>query len=123
METIILYVAIFAVIFVALFYLAEKLHKRGIKEELPLAKGSFLAVRNPATVEAIVWDGDNTEEVLAFLDRNGEPVSLNGEDYIAVYMMNDTHYAKVGDIIILGEYSVFDVVSPSAFERRYTVKK
>lgn len=82
-------------------------------------------IKKPVVIEAIKWDGNNTDEVLAFTGENAKFVSEESENILLVGTLesNDKvgtrHAASVGDFIIKGIQGEFYPCKPDIFAQTY----
>lgn len=82
-------------------------------------------IKKPVTVEALQWDGHNTEEVMEFCPsaelfdppRYGTVEPLNPR--LTIRTLEGIHEARVGDYIIKGIKGEFYPCKPDIFEITY----
>ncbi len=73
--------------------------------------------KKPVTIDAIQWNGENTEDVLKFL---GESLNVNVDaDGFKINTLEGTMTASVGDFIIKGVKGEFYPCKPDIFEQTY----
>lgn len=72
--------------------------------------------KKPVVVEAMQWNGDNSQEIAKFLDR---AVSSNWIDTITIATLSVAIKAFRGDWIVRGEDNEFFVCKPDVFEKTY----
>ncbi len=76
--------------------------------------------KKPVTIDAIQWNGKNTEEVLKFLDES-LTININADDDFKINTLEGTMTASVGDFIIKGVKGEFYPCKPDIFEQTYDV--
>jgi len=91
-------------------------------------KHALSFVKKPIVVEAIQWDGKNTQAVERFvgkkLDMEQDISYLNdGEITLLIPTLESPHEASVGDWIIKGIKGEFYPCKPDIFELTYEVWK
>ncbi len=77
------------------------------------------ARKKPVIVEAIQWNGNNTQEILDFC--NGNCVEKARGAYLYVTTLEGGHIASVDDYIIKGVNGEFYPCKPDIFEKTYDV--
>ena len=70
--------------------------------------------KKPVVIDAIVWDGENREEIEAFCT---DYMWVSGALYVDT--LEGTHCARVGDYIIKGVQGEFYPCKPDIFEQTY----
>jgi len=77
-------------------------------------------VKKPVEIQAIRWDGRNTDEVVAFVGDGPRDVSLLGEPpALAIHTLEGVMRADVGDWIIRGVQGEHYPCKPDIFEATY----
>lgn len=77
--------------------------------------------KKPVTIDAIQWNGENTEDVLKFL---GESLNVNVDaDGFKINTLEGTMTASVGDFIIKGVKGEFYPCKPDIFEQTYELEQ
>lgn len=71
--------------------------------------------KKPVTIDAIQWNGKNTEEVSKFV---GESLTIDTND-LKINTLEGTMTASVGDFIIKGVKGEFYPCKPDIFEQTY----
>ena len=71
--------------------------------------------KKPVTIDAIQWNGENTEEVSKFV---GEALTIDTTD-LKINTLEGTMTASVGDFIIKGVKGEFYPCKPDIFEQTY----
>ncbi len=74
--------------------------------------------KKPVTIDAIQWNGKNTEEVLKFLGES-LTININADDDFKINTLEGTMTASVGDFIIKGVKGEFYPCKPDIFEQTY----
>lgn len=77
------------------------------------------ARKKSVIVEAVQWNGNNTQEILDFC--NGNCVEKARGAYLYVTTLEGGHIASVGDYIIKGIKGEFYPCKPDIFEKTYDV--
>lgn len=72
-------------------------------------------IKNPIPIEAIQWDGNNEEEVLAFI---GETAQLRGGS-LYIQTLEGDMLATIGSYIIKGVNGEFYPCREDIFEKTY----
>lgn len=79
------------------------------------------ATKKPVTIEAVKWDGENIEEIKAFVGSSyigGE----NGYDKkLVISTLEGDMLASIGDYIIKGVKGEFYPCKPDIFENAYDI--
>lgn len=75
--------------------------------------------KKPVVIEAIQWNGSNTQEVLDFC--KGSCVEKTKGAYLYIITLEGGHIASVGDFIIKGVEGEFYPCKPDIFEKTYEV--
>lgn len=75
-------------------------------------------VKKPVVVEAIQWDGKNTNDVLAFGPGKITYTEITGS-HLMIFTLEGTMTAIVGDWIIKGIKGEFYPCKPDIFEASY----
>lgn len=73
--------------------------------------------KKPVVIEAIQWNGSNTQEVLDFC--KGNCVERAKEAYLYIITLEGGHIASIGDYIIKGMLGEFYPCKPNIFEKTY----
>ena len=73
--------------------------------------------KKPVVIEAILWNGDNIEEIAEFMKwRNFDHDKRNG---LIIRTLEGQHIATVGDFIIKGVQGEFYPCKPDIFAATY----
>jgi hypothetical protein len=73
--------------------------------------------KKPVVIEAVVWTGENINEVMGFLGwRNAD---YDGKDGLRIRTLEGTRHASIGDFIIKGVKGEFSPCKPDIFEATY----
>ena len=75
--------------------------------------------KKPVVIEAKRWTGDNTNEILEFVEQNGYYTELNGIPLIGIFTLEGKVYASKLDWIIKGVQGEFYPCKPEIFEQTY----
>jgi hypothetical protein len=76
--------------------------------------------KNPEVVTALLWDGQNFDDLVAFCSPLGlEPYRNDYE--VTLDTCGTKELGNIGDYIILNEKSEYHFVKPDVFAARYTV--
>lgn len=72
--------------------------------------------KKPVVIDAIQWDGENKDEILAFIEKgNAEKIGNN----IIIQTLEGAMTASKGDYIIKGVKGEFYPCKPDIFEATY----
>lgn len=72
-------------------------------------------IKRPITIEAVQWNGDNTEEILSFCGNN----CIVKDTYLIIQTLEGNHMANIGDFIIKGIKGEFYPCKSDIFEKTY----
>lgn len=75
--------------------------------------------KKPVVIEAIQWNGNNTQEILDFC--KGDCVEKAKGAYLYVRTLEGGHIASAGDYIIRGVNGELYPCKPDIFEKTYEV--
>lgn len=81
--------------------------------------------KKPVVIEAIRWDGENLDEVMAFCNGDASyELMARGASELVIATLEDgesiaRHVASVGDFIIKGVAGEFYPCKPDIFEKTY----
>lgn len=79
--------------------------------------------KKPVKVEAILFDDQNQEEVVEWIEKSGGTVNLHGiedgKEYIDIHTLEGNMHAVEGDYIIKGVKGEFYPCKPDIFEMTY----
>ena len=88
------------------------------------------ATKKPVTITAIIWTGDNQEEISKFCtDINSgskayyHDIYSNGNYTLKIRTLEGDHIANIGDYIIKGIKGEFYPCKPDIFKETYTIEK
>ncbi len=80
----------------------------------------------PVTIDAIVWDGTNFEEVLQFCTENDNTLAhydikkqASGTHALSIFTCEGAMMASIGDYIIKGIDGEFYPCKPHIFKKTY----
>ena len=81
--------------------------------------GDFLAKyrKKPVVIDAVIWNGDNFDEVAAFYPKAFK--DIDDKSYIVIDTLEGCMLASVGDYIIKGVNGEFYPCKPDIFEKTY----
>lgn len=74
-------------------------------------------IKKPVTIDAIQWDGNNTDDVIKFCPTAWEANGMGRS--LAIETLEGVMHASVGDFIIKGVEGEFYPVKPSIFFKTY----
>ena len=74
------------------------------------------ATKKPVTVEAVLWDGGNTNEIYDFTE---DCAGYNCDGKMSITTLEGEMIAEVGDYIIKGVQGEFYPCKPDVFELTY----
>ncbi len=78
--------------------------------------------KKPVVIDAVLWNGDNIEEIRAFM-HPAEPIYLpgftNSDDIFGIQTLEGMHTAQKGDWIIKGVKGEFYPCKPDIFAVSY----
>ncbi len=72
-------------------------------------------IKRPITIEAVQWDGHNTDEIISFCG----PCCIVKDTYLIIQTLEGNHMAHIGDFIIKGIKGEFYPCKPDIFEKTY----
>ena len=73
--------------------------------------------KKPVVIEAVLWNGENIDEIAAFMKwRNFEHDKRNG---LTIRTLEGQHVASIGDYIIKGVAGEFYPCKPDIFAATY----
>ncbi len=81
--------------------------------------------KKPVVIEALLWDGNNNDEVELWLDIPNSEHSIQissytkNEDRVLIKTLEGTMAANIGDFIIKGIQGEFYPCKPDIFEKTY----
>ena len=73
--------------------------------------------KKPVVIEAILWDGYNVKEIIAFIGDTMASFDASGE--MKIRTLEGTMTAQAGDYIIKGVQGEFYPCKPDIFEQTY----
>lgn len=74
--------------------------------------------KKPVVINAIQWNGTNKEEIVDFLEDDGN-YHFEYDDDLVVHTLEGNHHANLGDFIIQGIKGEFYPCKPDIFEMTY----
>ena len=83
--------------------------------------------KKPVTVEAVIWNGKNKDEIIEFcgyskfktIEVGYDPVSTNFEEQLFIVTLEGEMKAEKGDYIIKGVRGEFYPCKPDIFKQTY----
>lgn len=84
------------------------------------------ATKKPVTIEAVKWDGENIEEIIAFCGDSAftaieSKMDQTETEELYIKTLEGNHHASVGDYIIKGVNGEFYPCKPDIFEKTYDI--
>lgn len=76
------------------------------------------AKKKPVTIDAIYYNGNNTEKVLEFCEGNAVK---NGDGTLTIHTLEGDHKAFIGNYIIKGVKGEFYPCKEEIFEQTYDI--
>jgi hypothetical protein len=80
-------------------------------------------IKKPVAVQAIIWTGDNEEEITSFISAHccvtTEHTMKGIKKNLIIYTLEGYHCASVGDYIVKGIKGEFYPVKPDIMELTY----
>ena len=72
--------------------------------------------KKPVTIEARQWTGENTQELLDWINH---PKARVQEDYLLIPTLEGNHFASINDWVICGVAGEFYACKPDIFDKTY----
>ena len=84
------------------------------------------ATKKPVTIEAVKWNGENSEEIIAFCGDSAftaveSQMGQTETEELYIKTLEGNHHASVGDYIIKGVKGEFYPCKPDIFENTYDI--
>ena len=84
------------------------------------------ATKKPVTIEAVKWDGENSEEIIAFCGDSAftaveSQMGQTETEELYIKTLEGNHHASIGDYIIKGVKGEFYPCKPDIFENTYDI--
>ena len=84
------------------------------------------ATKKPVTIEAVKWDGENSEEIIAFCGDSAftaveSQMGQTETEELYIKTLEGNHHASVGDYIIRGVNGELYPCKPDIFEKTYDI--